>query len=84
MLKALGAKKKLFVEPRTATAVEEVLARYSEACEGSAEASGTSGGLLLSVVGGKMAEGINFGDNLGRQGPLSHPSSGFPKGGIGP
>lgn len=42
------------------TKTEELLQEYSAAID-----SG-SGGLLLSVVGGKLSEGINFSDKLGR------------------
>lgn len=40
--------------------MDSVLRSYSMA------AKGNSGALLFSVVGGKMSEGINFGDDLGR------------------
>ena len=40
--------------------MEDTLREYSHAID-----SG-KGGLLFSVVGGKMSEGINFNDNLGR------------------
>lgn len=40
--------------------MEEILRDYGQAID-----SG-KGGLLFSVVGGKMSEGINFNDNLGR------------------
>lgn len=55
----LGAKKVLFREKKD-QGFEEVLGDYAKAID-----SGR-GGLLLSVVGGKMSEGINFSDNLGR------------------
>ena len=57
--KRLEAKKTLFREKKE-TGVDEVLSGYSTAID-----SG-KGGLLLSVVGGKMSEGINFSDRLGR------------------
>ncbi len=42
--------------------MDAVLRKYALA----ARAKGGSGALLFSVVGGKMSEGINFGDDLGR------------------
>ena len=55
----LEAKKCLFRESKEGAA-EEVLMEYAQAID-----SG-KGGLLLCVVGGKMSEGINFSDRLGR------------------
>ncbi|KAK7931039.1 helicase C-terminal domain-containing protein [Apiospora marii] len=70
----LQSKKAVFRESKGGSS-DDVLAQYSEAILGSdsGEASKpasqqrkTSGALLLSVVGGKMSEGINFSDRLGR------------------
>ena len=52
--------KKVFREPRKTIEMEQVLKNYSR------HARLGQGALLLSVVGGKMSEGINFGDDLGR------------------
>lgn len=56
----LLAKKPIFRESKTTTGIDDVLSQYSQVI-----ASG-KGGLLLSVIGGKMSEGINFSDALGR------------------
>ncbi|KAM3540359.1 hypothetical protein ARSEF1564_006726 [Beauveria bassiana] len=58
----LKSKKTILQESKGASS-DEVLQKYSEAILGS-QAGG--GALLLSVVGGKMSEGINFSDRLGR------------------
>ena len=55
----LSAKKSVFREGKD-VGVEEILAQYAQAIDAG------KGGLLLSVVGGKMSEGINFSDRLGR------------------
>lgn len=60
VLRELSLAKRVFREPRQAGSAEQVLAAFSAAV-----ASGR-GGLLLCVVGGKMSEGINFSDDLGR------------------
>lgn len=57
------AGKRVFREPRGADSgvrCEQMLADYGRAARSSA------GALLLSVVGGKLSEGLNFNDELGR------------------
>lgn len=61
ILGLIEQKKPVLYETReTTTTTEELLQEYTETIE-----SG-SGALLLSVVGGKLSEGINFSDKLGR------------------
>uniref|UniRef100_A0A3Q0T5Z2 DEAD/H (Asp-Glu-Ala-Asp/His) box helicase 11 n=1 Tax=Amphilophus citrinellus TaxID=61819 RepID=A0A3Q0T5Z2_AMPCI len=62
-LTRLANKKKIFQEPKKANQVEQVLKEFSRC---SVDCSGLTGALLFSVVGGKMSEGINFSDDLGR------------------
>ncbi|KAI9837845.1 MAG: hypothetical protein M1819_006779 [Sarea resinae] len=56
----LSQQKDLFQESKESSNVDETLAAYAQAI------SRGHGALLLSVVGGKMSEGINFADRLGR------------------
>lgn len=60
VLGLIEQRKPVLYESRETGNAEELLQKYSSAIE-----SG-SGGLLLSVVGGKLSEGINFSDKLGR------------------
>lgn len=62
------AKKALFRESKGGSS-DEVLAGYSEAILKDSQPNDqkhAKGAVLLSVVGGKMSEGINFSDRLGR------------------
>ncbi|XP_025020448.1 ATP-dependent DNA helicase DDX11 isoform X1 [Python bivittatus] len=67
LLTRLTTKKKIFQEPKKANQVEQVLAEYAKCIKRCNLADGPmTGALLFSVVGGKMSEGINFSDDLGR------------------
>lgn len=64
-------KKRIFREPRNNTEVEVILKEYQETITLSSSATskenpGPQGALLLAVVGGKVSEGINFSDGMGR------------------
>ncbi|ETI29388.1 hypothetical protein G647_01841 [Cladophialophora carrionii CBS 160.54] len=59
IMTALSRVKPIFQESKS-FGVEEVLRHYATAIDTG------QGGLMLSVVGGKLSEGINFSDKLGR------------------
>ncbi|KAI9318461.1 helicase C-terminal domain-containing protein [Dichotomocladium elegans] len=60
LLGRISKKKKIFKEPRESKEVEATLTEYA------IQIDQTGGAMLLCVVNGKMSEGINFSDRLGR------------------
>lgn len=59
ILDRMKKKKDIYIEPRSAAEVDNVLTQYTESIKG-------KGAIIFSIVGGKLAEGINFGDDMGR------------------
>lgn len=71
ILGRIQKKKHVFREPRKNTLVESILKEYKrtidELSDGpTEEARHLNGAVLLAVVGGKISEGINFSDGMGR------------------
>lgn len=68
-LPKIQTKKKVFKESRAGGQTEKMLTDYATAirnCRKSMVADGPTGALMLSVIGGKLSEGLNFSDDLGR------------------
>ena len=61
----ISAAKATFYDSR-AVSVEDTFRAYSEAVLADEGEDGRGGALLFSVIGGKLSEGINFSDALGR------------------
>ncbi|KAL8735596.1 MAG: hypothetical protein Q9166_000765 [cf. Caloplaca sp. 2 TL-2023] len=57
---SLEQRKVVFKESKGSSGIEDTLHQYARAIDEG------KGGILLSVVGGKMSEGINFSEKLGR------------------
>lgn len=67
VIQRLSNKKKVFREPKKSNQLDTVLADYAKTIRlSSSNSTGVTGALMFSVVGGKMSEGINFNDGLGR------------------
>ncbi|VAH11270.1 unnamed protein product [Triticum turgidum subsp. durum] len=66
----ISKKKHVFREPRSSVDVEMILNKYKEAiqscCSNGSGDTSVNGALLMAVVGGKISEGINFSDGMGR------------------
>lgn len=63
-IEGISRKKHIFREPRSAVgqSVETLLSEYNAAVKN----TDRNGAILFSVVGGKLSEGLNFADDLGR------------------
>lgn len=67
-LTKIQKKKVVFKEARTGGQTEKMLTDYANAIRNCRKSmvDGPTGALMLSVIGGKLSEGLNFSDELGR------------------
>lgn len=64
ILDQMKRQKDVYIEPRSTTDVDSVLSQYAKSIQNTTRKHG--GAIILAVVGAKLAEGINFGDDMGR------------------
>ncbi|KAL0127028.1 hypothetical protein PUN28_005395 [Cardiocondyla obscurior] len=64
IISKISVKKRIFREPKLASQVNVILDQYAHSIKN--PQSPCNGALLFSVVGGKLSEGLNFSDDLGR------------------
>lgn len=67
-LTKIETKKKLFKEIRGGSQTEHMLKDYTNFIRNCRKSmvNGPTGALMMSVIGGKLSEGLNFSDDLGR------------------
>ncbi|XP_047114630.1 ATP-dependent DNA helicase DDX11 isoform X1 [Schistocerca piceifrons] len=65
-IEKIQQRKQVFREPKTSGAIDKVLDDYALCIKKASTGGGRGGALMLSVVGGKLSEGLNFNDDLGR------------------
>ncbi|GFN82548.1 ATP-dependent DNA helicase chl1 [Plakobranchus ocellatus] len=67
VLAKIQLKKKVLTEPKRSGLADQVLSEYADCIKRCKAWQGhLTGAILMCVVGGKMSEGINFSDDLGR------------------
>ncbi|XP_029157504.1 ATP-dependent DNA helicase DDX11 [Nylanderia fulva] len=64
IISKISVKKRIYREPKLASQVNVILDQYAHSIKNPQPPC--NGSLLFSVVGGKLSEGLNFSDNLGR------------------
>lgn len=64
IISKISAKKRVYREPKLTSQINMILEQYAHSVKN--PQSPCNGSLLFSVVGGKLSEGLNFSDDLGR------------------
>lgn len=64
ILDSITLKKDVYLEPRNSSKTEKVLEDYAKSIK--MKDSQKTGAIIFSVIGGKLSEGMNFSDDLGR------------------
>lgn len=67
IIDTIKLKKQVFLEPREAFKIDKILEEYGSVIKETKKRSyGQTGAIIFSVIGGKLSEGMNFSDDLGR------------------